>query len=106
MIPLRVVLRCLYALAIATTLSAQAAVEYAAKSASSALSGSGSVAHLGACRMDSTLIPCIRQFYPVTFYISVAAICLLLGTLLLSQEQGLTRLERASVILSGPSFQP
>lgn len=40
----------------------QAAVEYAAKSATSALSGAGSRAHVGVCVMDSMLVPCIRQF--------------------------------------------
>jgi hypothetical protein len=81
MIPLRIVLRCLCALAIAIAARAQAAVEYAAKSAAGAVSGSGASAHLGACRVDSTLIPCIRQFYPVAFYVAVAAICVFLWSL-------------------------
>jgi hypothetical protein len=37
------------------------------------------------CRVfvvDSMLVPCIRQFYPVTFYVAVAAICVLLGALM------------------------
>lgn len=75
-IPARIALRCLYALTLATVTHAQAAVEYAAKSATSALSGGGSSAHLGACQIDSTLIPCIKQFYPMRFFVVVAALCL------------------------------
>jgi hypothetical protein len=82
LIPFRIVLRCLCALALATVARAQAVAEYAAKSATGALAGSGSSAHLGACPVDSTLVPCIRQFYPVTFYIVVVAICVFLGRLM------------------------
>ncbi|MFL6352547.1 MAG: hypothetical protein ACJ74Z_11940 [Bryobacteraceae bacterium] len=77
----RIGLGCLYALAPGTVAHAQAAAEYAAKSATSALPG-GSSAHLGACRIDSTLLPCIRQFYPTTFYVVVAAFCIFLFVLM------------------------
>jgi hypothetical protein len=82
MIPFRIALRSLSAVSLTSVAHAQAAVEYAAKSATSVLSGGGSGAHMGACPLDSTLIPCIRQFYPVTFYVAVAAICVLLGSLM------------------------
>ncbi len=80
MIPSRMILRCLYAIAFATVARAQAAFEYAAKSGS-ALSGAGSEMHVGACRLDSTLIPCVKQYYPGAFYLGIVVICLALGTL-------------------------
>ena len=79
----RIVLPCLSALTLANATYAQAVAEYAAKSAAGALSGSGSGAHLGACRIDSTLIPCARQFYPVTFQVVIVAICIFVATFLL-----------------------
>jgi hypothetical protein len=82
MMPSRTSLPCLLPLTLGTVAYAQAAVEYAAKSATSALSGAGRVAHVGVCVVDSMLVPCIRQFYPVTFYVAVAAICVLLGALM------------------------
>jgi hypothetical protein len=82
MIAFRMVWRCLCAFALATAAQAQAIVEYAAKSATGALSGHGTAAHVGACRVDSTLVPCLRQFYPATFYVAVAAICIFLASLM------------------------
>jgi hypothetical protein len=82
LIPPRFVPRFLCALPIATAAHAQAVVEYAAKSATGALSGSGSGVHLGACRVDSTLLTCARQFYPVTFQIVILAMCVFVGTLM------------------------
>lgn len=82
LIPSRLVVGCLCALSIATAARAQAVVEYAAKSATGALPGSGSGVHLGACRVDSTLITCARQFYPVTFQIVILAMCVFAGTLM------------------------
>jgi hypothetical protein len=61
---------------------AQAAVEYAAKSATGALSGDGSGMHLGACRLDSTVIHCVKQFYPRMFYVAIVVICVLLSALM------------------------
>jgi hypothetical protein len=78
----RMLFPCLCALALATDARAQAIVEYAAKSATGALSGHVTTAHLGACRVDSTLVPCLRQFYPATFYVAIAAICIFLATLM------------------------
>jgi hypothetical protein len=57
-------------------------VEYAAKSATGAISGSGSVVYLGACRVDGTLITCARHSYPVTFQIVILAMCVFVGTLM------------------------
>jgi hypothetical protein len=83
MVPFRVLLRSLCALALSTAAYAQAVVEYAAKSATGAISGSGSGVHLGACPVDSTLITCVRQFYPVTFQVVILAMCAFVGTLML-----------------------
>jgi hypothetical protein len=82
LIPHRFVLLFLCALSIATAARAQAVVEYAAKSATGALSCSGSVVYLGACRVDSTLITCAGQSYPVTFQIVILAMCVFVGTLM------------------------
>jgi hypothetical protein len=82
MIPLRILWRCLCAFVLATAACAQAIVEYAAKSATGTLAAHGTTAHLGACRVDSTLVPCLRQFYPATLYAAVTAICILLATLM------------------------
>ena len=75
---LRMAFRCLCSVTLVTAAHAQAAVEYAAKSATGAVSGAASSPHLGACPLDSTLVPCLRQFYPATFYAAVAIICVLL----------------------------
>jgi hypothetical protein len=66
----RFVLRSLSGLAIATAAYAQAAVEYAAKSSSSALSGSGGGARLS---------------YPVVFYAATVAACVFVVSLLFRQ---------------------
>jgi hypothetical protein len=42
---------------------AQAAAEYALKSAGSAVAGNGGSAIAG-CRVDSTLLPCLSRSYP------------------------------------------
>jgi hypothetical protein len=60
MMSYRIALRYLWALTLPTVAHAQAAVEYAAKSATSALSGGARQAHLGVCPLDSTLVPCVK----------------------------------------------
>lgn len=81
----RFVLRSFSGLAMATAAYAQAAVEYAAKSSSSALSGSGGGARLGACPVDGTLLTCVRQSYPVVFYAATVAACVFVVSLLFRQ---------------------
>lgn len=71
-----------YAGGFATSLHAQAAVEYATKSASSALSHGGAGIHLGVCPVDSAVVSCVHQYYPMPFYVGIIGICLLLGLLL------------------------
>ena len=80
------IFRSLCALAFATIARGQAALEYAAKSGG-ALSGAGAGIHVGACPLDSTLIPCVKQLYPGAFYIGVIAVCLALGALLLPKRR-------------------
>ena len=82
MMSYRIALRYLWALTLPTVAHAQAAVEYAAKSATSALSGGARQAHLGVCPLDRTLVPCVKQFYPVTFYVAAGIICVLLWALM------------------------
>ncbi len=82
MMAFRIALRYLWGLTLATAAHAQAAVEYAAKSATSGLSGGARQAHLGVCPLDSTLVPCVKQFYPVTFYVGATVICVLLWALM------------------------
>jgi hypothetical protein len=83
MVPSHRVLRCLGGLCLATAASAQAIVEYAAKSAAGAGTRAGSDLYLGACPVDRALIPCVRQLYPVAFQIVVLSICVLLGAVLI-----------------------
>lgn len=61
---------------------AQAAVEYAGKAASGTLSSGGSQMSLGSCRLDSTLISCVKHYYPGAFYVTVMCICVTLAFLL------------------------
>lgn len=82
-----IVLRCSCVIVLATIADAQATVEYAAKSAAGAVSGGVSSAHLGACQIDSMLVPCIRQLYPVTFYVAVVAICVFLLILMFPKRR-------------------
>ena len=79
--------RCLCALSVASAARAQAVVEYAAKSATSAASGTSGGASLGACRVDSTVISCLRQNYPVAFQVVLVVICLLVAILVFRPRQ-------------------
>jgi hypothetical protein len=74
----RIVLVCLSVAASTSALHAQAAVEYAAKTAGSSLSGM----HLGSCSLDRTLIPCAQHSYPAAFYLAIIGIFLAVGFLL------------------------
>ena len=79
--------RCLCALSVASAARAQAVVEYAAKSATSAVSDTSGGASLGACRVDSTVISCLRQNYPVAFQVVLVVICLLVAILIFRPRQ-------------------
>jgi hypothetical protein len=73
---------CVYAGALAGTLQAQAAVEYAAKGASGAISKTLDRMQLGVCPVDSALIPCVHKYYPGSFYIAVGIVCLVFWALI------------------------
>jgi hypothetical protein len=83
----RVALTCLYAVAFAISLRAQAAVEYAAKSAGATLANTAAEIHFGLCPLDSALVPCVHHHYPATFYIALVAICFLFGKLLFPKRR-------------------
>ena len=78
---LRLCLACVYAGALTASLQAQAAVEYAAKGAGSALSNASDRVHFGVCPLNSSLIPCIHEHYPVPFYVAAALVCLVFWSL-------------------------
>jgi hypothetical protein len=78
----RAALACFYACAFNAILRAQAAVEYAAKSANSTFSNGGAGMHLGVCPLDSAVVPCVHKYYPVPFYVAIVVICFLFGKLL------------------------
>jgi hypothetical protein len=80
---LRVTLTFLYGIAFTSSLRAQAAVEYTARSAASNTANAAARIHLGVCPLDSTLVTCVHRYYPATFYIALVGICFLLGKLLL-----------------------
>jgi hypothetical protein len=63
-------------LAVPGVLRAQAAVEYALKSAGSAVAASGGSAIAG-CKVDSTLLSCISHSYPRTTIVAVVVATLL-----------------------------
>ena len=58
-------------------LRAQAATEYALKSAGSAVTGSGSSAIAG-CKTDSSLLSCLTHCYPRTTIVVAVVTCLLI----------------------------
>jgi hypothetical protein len=57
----------------------QAGLEYAARTAGSAMANGSGAPHLGSCPLDSAVIPCMRHYYPTAFYVGVVGICLVLG---------------------------
>jgi hypothetical protein len=75
----------LYAGGFPATVHAQAAFEYAAKAANSALSKVGEV-HLGVCRLDSAVVTCIQRHYPREFYFGVLATCVVVIIFLSSRR--------------------
>jgi len=84
----RMALRCLCAIAFAISLHAQAAAEYAARSAGTALGNAAAGIHLlGVCPLDSALVPCVHRHYPAAFYVALVAICFLFGKLLFPRRQ-------------------
>jgi hypothetical protein len=83
----RVVLTCLCAILFAISLRAQAAVEYAAKSAGATLENTGAGIHFGVCPLDSTLVHCVHYHYPAIFYVVLVAVCFLFGKLLFPKRR-------------------
>ena len=67
----------LYIFALPITLLAQAAVEYALKSAGSAPPVSSNATVAG-CRMDSAVLTCLSHVYPQTTILIVVVVCLLI----------------------------
>lgn len=74
----RIFLACVGLGALAPLVRAQAAPEYAARSAGTALSSARAGAHLGVCPLDQGVVPCLHQYYPVPFYVAMVGICFLL----------------------------
>ncbi len=64
-------------LAVPVVLRAQAAVEYAVKSAGGAVAASGGSGIAG-CKVDSALLSCLSHFYPRTMMLAAVVICLLI----------------------------
>jgi hypothetical protein len=78
----RLVLACVYVSFFGTVLHAQAALEYAARSAGSAFSSGGAGMHIGVCPLDGSFVPCFHQYYPAPFYIAIVGICFVLVVIL------------------------
>ncbi len=74
----RLAVAILVVLSCATVGYSQAAVEYALKSAGSAVSGSGTGAAIGGCRVDSTVLTCLSRSYPKTFIIVIGILVVIL----------------------------
>jgi hypothetical protein len=83
----RLALTCLCALAFAVSLHAQAAVEYAAKSAGATLENTAAGIHFGVCPVDGALVHCVHYHYPATFYVVLVAICFLFAKLLFPKRR-------------------
>jgi hypothetical protein len=77
----------LCAIAFAVSLHAQAAVEYAAKSAGATLENTAAGIHFGVCPLDGALVHCIHYHYPATFYVVLVAICFLFAKLLFPKRR-------------------
>ncbi len=71
----RLALGLLAALACATVGYSQAAAEYALRSSGSAASAGG--AHIGGCKLDSTVVTCLSRAYPKATIIVVVLLTLL-----------------------------
>ena len=87
MISSRRLASCLGMLSIVPAAWGQAIVEYAAKSSTSAVSGTSSAARLGACPVDSALLSCLSRNYPAAFQISVVVVVLCVALYLLRPGQ-------------------
>jgi hypothetical protein len=59
-----------------TLAHAQATLDYAARSAGSALASGPGQMYVGACPMDGSVITCIHQYYPTLFNFSLLGIAL------------------------------
>ena len=75
----------LYTGAFPATLHAQAAFEYAAKAANSAVLKVGEM-HLGVCHLDSAVATCIQRHYPREFYFGVLTACVVVIIFLFSRR--------------------
>lgn len=73
---LRLAAGVLAALASATALSAQAAVEYALQSSRGAVSAVGGDAAIGGCKVDSALLACLGRLYPKTMIVATVLLAL------------------------------
>ena len=89
LIPPRFVRQGICALGFTTAAWAQAAVEYAARSAAGAVSATGGDFHVGACQVDRTLIACVSHLYPKAFQLVMLAICVFIGTVLMVRNRRL-----------------
>ena len=87
-------LGCLAAILVQASARAQAVVEYAAKAAGSAISSAGSsggAAHLGACRVDSSVVSCLQHYYPEKFELSLLLFVLAVTTFMVVRQTVRTR---------------
>ena len=57
----------------------QAGLEYAARTAGSAITNGSGALHVGSCPLDISVIPCMQHYYPTAFYVGVVGICLIVG---------------------------
>lgn len=82
MTALKLTLACFLGSHFAMTARAQAATEYAAKSAGAAASSAIDKVHFGVCPLDSAVVGCVHRYYPGPFYVAIVAICFVLWMLL------------------------
>ena len=84
---LKLTLACFLLSAAASAVLAQAAAEYAVKSAESAVSKVTDNVHFGVCALNGTFLGCVHRHYPGPFYVAVVAVCFALWMLLHSKRR-------------------
>jgi len=78
--PCRSILRCMCALSFVMLVMAEATASYTARPAVDAVLAMDF--YLGACRVDTSLISCAKEFYPITSAFTFLATCVTVAILL------------------------
>jgi hypothetical protein len=75
----RLVLACVSGGILSSCAYAQAAIEYAARTAGTSITNGSGELRLGSCPVDSSVLPCVQHYYPTAFYVAVVSVCLVVA---------------------------